>query len=142
MLTKIVDGLDSVIRAWRYHLAIPGDRDEFRRLLRTGPESVDSDAITLGSKGHNRPPRGFGLNGFDPFALFNAFWEVEYDKGPQKPYHALVDLLDIPEIDQKAAWSLYEHGIVSVDDLRQCDPDTLARIPNVGEQTLAYLKTL
>ncbi|MBK1667851.1 hypothetical protein CKO28_07365 [Rhodovibrio sodomensis] len=142
MVTKIVDGLDSVIRAWRYHLAVPTTREEFRKLIRNGPEPINSDAVTPGGKGHNRPPLGLSLDGFDPFALFNAFWEVEYDKGPQKPYHALVDLLDIPEIDDKAAWSLYEHGITSVDDVRRCDPDKLARIPNVGEQTLAYLKTL
>ena len=142
MVTKIVDGLDSVIRAWRYHLAVPANMDEFRKLIRTGPAPVNSDAIQPGGKGHNRPPQGFSLNGFDPFALINAFWETEYDKGPQKPYHALVDLLDIPEIDKKAAWSLYEHGIVSVDDVRRCDHDKLARVPNVGEQTLAYLKTL
>jgi hypothetical protein len=142
MVTKIVDGLDSVIRAWRYHLAVPANMDEFRRLIRTGPEPVNSDAIVPGSKGHNRPPQGFSLDGFDPFALINAFWATEYDKGPQKPYHALVDLLDIPEIDKKAAWSLYEQGIVSVDDVRRCDHAKLAKVPNVGEQTLSYLKTL
>ena len=95
MVTKIVDGLDSVIRAWRYHLAIPANLEEVRKLIRTGPEPVNSDAIQPGGKGHNRPPMGLSLDGFDPFAIFNAFWDVEYDKGPQKPYHALVDLLDI-----------------------------------------------
>lgn len=140
MVTKIVEGLDSVIRAWRYHLAVPANMDEFRQLIRSGPAPVNSDAVVPGSKGHNLPPSG--LNGFDPFALFNAFWETEYDKGPQKPYHALVDLLDIPEIDNKAAWSLYEAGIISVDDVRRCDHDKLAKVPNVGEQTLTYLKKL
>ncbi len=142
MVTKIVDGLDSVIRAWRYHLAIPANLEEVRKLIRTGPEPVNSDAIQPGGKGHNRPPMGLSLDGFDPFAIFNAFWDVEYDKGPQKPYHALVDLLDIPEIDKNAAWSLYEHGIVSVDDVRRSDHDKLAKVPGVGEQTLAYLKKL
>ena len=142
MITKIVDGLDSVIRAWRYHLVVPTNMDEVRKLIRTGPEPVNSDAVTPGGRGHNRPPIGFSLDGFDPFALFNAFWAVEYDKGPPKPYHALVDLLDIPEIDKKAASSLYAHDIVSVDDVRRADPDRLAKVPNVGEQTLAYLRTL
>jgi hypothetical protein len=141
-VTKIVDGLDSVIRAWRYHLAVPANMEEFRKLIRTGPQPFNSDAVTPGGRGHNRPPQGFSLNGFDVFALFNDFWAVEYDKGPQKPYHPLVDLLDIPEIDKKAAWSLYEHGIVCVDDVRRSHHDKLAKIPNVGEQTLAYLKKL
>ncbi|MBK1695946.1 helix-hairpin-helix domain-containing protein [Rhodovibrio salinarum] len=140
MLTKIVEGLDSVFRAWRYHLAVPTSRDELRKLIRTGPEPVNSDVVNSGSKGHNGPPKG--LDGFDPFTLLSSYWEVEYDKQPQKPYHALVDLLDIPEIDKKAAWSLYEHGIISVDDVRRADMNALARLSNVGEQTVAFLKTL
>jgi hypothetical protein len=142
MVTKIVEGIDSVIRAWRFHLAVPTSMEEFRQQVRHGPQPVNSDQIRPGAKGHNRPPQGLDLSGLDPFRLINAFWEVEYDKQTPKPYHALVDLLDIPEIDQAAAWSLYAHGIVSVDDVRAADPDRLARIPKVDKTTLDYLKTL
>jgi hypothetical protein len=136
MVTRIVDAVGSIFRAWRDHLVIPRNRAEFWQLVREGPAPIDPDTLQ-GIRGHNRPPMTFNIRDF-----LQKNWLTEYDREAPKPYNALVCVLNIPELDAKAAWSLYQNGIVSVAELRAADRDWLAGLPGIDGKTLEFLNTL
>jgi hypothetical protein len=137
MVTRIIDGVAGIIRAWRYHFVVPRTRAEFWRLVREGPTPIDPDTHQP-MPGHNRPPGAFELGNFDLGGLLDGFL-VEYDREPPKPYHGLVCVLDIPDLDKNAAWSLYQNGYVSVTEVRNASRDRLAELPGISAETLDFL---